>query len=158
MSLLDIPTDIEAITEYGLTGAAHDTELSAQARQVLHLRGLSRSLRNARAATRAAEHVAQDLAKDITARDLRTGRGWRRLPARRGDLDGELDGASRPSGQWHLSGSASNDHVLDTALLDPLLQLLQDLTKYVAAGSWLRTGVGRSWKRLPTRRGNRLRA
>ena len=68
MSLLDVPTDIEAITEYGLTSAAHDTELSAQIRQVLRLRGLRRPLRNTRAAGRATEHVAQDLAKDITAR------------------------------------------------------------------------------------------
>ena len=48
MSLLDIPTDIKSITEYGLTGATHNTELSAQIRQVLRLRGLSRSLRSAR--------------------------------------------------------------------------------------------------------------
>src|SRR5215510_1897068 len=125
MGLLNIATNIEAITENGLTSAAHDTELPAQIRQVLRLWGLSRSLRNTRAAGRATEHVAQDLAKDVTARHRRTGWAWPRLPARRGDLDG----ASRPSWRGHRNAPASNNHGFDTTLLDPLLQLLQDLTE-----------------------------
>src|SRR5262245_21498664 len=57
MLLLDVPANVQAISEYGLTGTPHRAELLAHVRQVFHLRGLARW--NARDAARTAEHVAQ---------------------------------------------------------------------------------------------------
>jgi hypothetical protein len=114
MVLVDVPADVQAVAKHRFTGA-HHTELLGQIRQVLRSGRLPRSLRHAdRPAGAAAKDVTQDLAEDVAAGDLRTGR------SRLSSGDWYLD-APPTARDWNLSRSASDDHGLYPPLLYALL-------------------------------------
>jgi hypothetical protein len=116
--LLDVSTNLETIAKHFFSNTVHRTELPAQIRQVFHFPGLPGWLRRTRRATGTAKQVTQDLAEDVAARRLRTGRHRFALPARHGDLDR----TALPAGQRNLNGSASDDDRFDAPFLNALLQ------------------------------------